>query len=400
MPQTHLDTFWNCFPIPPHQGAVGEVPNDYLIKLNALCGRNYSWPKGYPVGQLTRPQLRVMCLDPTIDVLIAYAAVMAWGGRGVESRNYRLSLSPASLPCLIKILTEIRGSIGKRKSDFTDMQWAAKHIKGLGISFYTKLLFFFRKRPNAYILDQFTAKSAKLLFDPCKVVLNSSGYPDPGNTPDAYEWFCSSVEKLGHRRTPPPTWSGEQVEQAMFDVRGGNWRKYLRCFYGSTGSRKSKNPKLASTTTPSTTTSSILPPTAVGGLPARVTRTHAAYYRAGCDLPGAYPKVGIAQPIRVHCSHIDGVDWQYAFQKNLIHAQVFIPSKHIDRYDALRSFLGVAEHNFGDQIDGTGGKGGKTRSLKLTVSRGLSAPQNKWDEIAREVVFAMHTLYNRVCEIL
>lgn len=31
-----------------------------------------------------------------MNVLIAYAAVMAWGGRGVDSPNYRLSLSQES----------------------------------------------------------------------------------------------------------------------------------------------------------------------------------------------------------------------------------------------------------------------------------------------------------------
>ena len=92
--------------------------------------------------------------------------------------------------------------------------------------------------------------------------------------------------------------------------------------------------------------------------------------------------------------------WQYAFQKESIHAEVFIPAQHIARYDALRVFLGVANDDFGDGIVGNGTRNGKTRSLKLTVPRGLNAPKNQWDEVALKTVSVMTTLFNRVCENL
>ena len=247
---THITKFWTCFPTPPAQPAVGDSPQAYLNKLNSLCGLTLAWPGAHPTGQLTRNQLRAVCRDTNVDVLIAYAAVMAWGGRGVDSRNYRLSLSVKSRPHLTSILEQLRTSEKSRQADFVDMQQAAENIKGLGISFYTKLLFFFREEADAYILDQFTAKSAKLLFDPCQIVLNSSGYPDPDNTPASYEWFCASAEAMGRGRTPPPTWTGEQVEQAMFDVRGGVWRKYLRSIYGKAGSKKTQKSKTPPPTPP------------------------------------------------------------------------------------------------------------------------------------------------------
>lgn len=392
MAQPDLHHFWASFPAPPVQEAVGDSPQEYLAKLNRLAGLKLVWPNGHPEGQLTRPQLRDLCRDTKVDVLIAYVAVMAWGGRGVDSRNYRLSLTEPSRDALIAILKKLRASKANRQTNFADMQNAAENIKGLGISFYTKLLFFFGEKADAYILDQFTAKSAKLLFDPCQIVLNSSGYPDPDNTPASYEWFCAATESMGVGHTPPPIWTGEQVEQAMFDVRGGAWRKYLRSIYGKAGSKKTQKFK-----TPPPT-----PPAPDGGdsLPARVARTHVAAYRVGRDLPGANPQVGNAPPIRVHCSLIDGVIWQYAFQQNSIHAEVFIPARHIARYDALGRFLGAKGHDFGDDIMGNGGANGKTRSIKLTVRRGLNAPQNEWDGIGRQAVSAMNVLFDRVCENL
>ncbi len=401
MPQKHIVKFWGCFPNPPQQPAVGDSPQDYLKKLNEHCGLMLTWPKSHPTGQLTRTQLRALCRDTKVDVLIAYAAVMAWGGRGVDSRNYRLSLSDRSRTALIKILTELRASKANRKDDFAAMQQAAECIKGLGISFYTKLLFFFREKPDAYILDQFTAKSAKLLFDPCPVALNSSGYPDPDNEPESYEQFCAAAEAMGAGCASSPVWTGNQVEQAMFDVRGGAWRKYLRSVYGKAGyqqGKKSRGGNSRSRLQQSSGGELLTCDSEGDSLPVRVVRAHAAAYQAGVELPGANPRVGNGTPVRVHCSLIDGVHWQYAFQQTSVHAQVFIPAQHVARYDALRAFLGAADHEFGDGIKGTGEKDGKTRSLKLTVPGGLKAPQSEWDGIAKQAVSVMGTLYNRICE--
>lgn len=239
MQKEHLEKFWSCFPFPRNQPAVGDYPQAYLEKLNQLCSLTLAWPGSHPTGQLTRLQLRKLCRDTKVDVLIAYAAVMAWGG--MRTQNYRLSLRAQSRPVLIEILTRLRASKETRQNDFAVMQQAAENIKGLGISFYTKLLFFFRGKADAYILDQFTAKSANLLFDPCRVVLNSSGFPAPDNTPESYEWFCAAAEALGAGRAPLPDWTGEQVEQAMFDSRKGAWREYLRSIYGTVGSGSLRN---------------------------------------------------------------------------------------------------------------------------------------------------------------
>lgn len=408
MSQGHRDKFWKCFPSPPDQSAVGDCPQDYLAKLNKLCELTLDWPEEHPTGRLARSKIRKLCRDPKVNVLIAYASVMAWGRRGVHSPNYKLSLSAESRSALIPILKELRESTRCRQSDFEAMKLAAKNIKGLGISFYTKLLFFFRENPDAYILDQFTAKSAKLLFDPCQVILNSSGYPDPSNTPASYEWYCASVEEMGKGRRPLPTWTGEQTEQAMFDVGGGEWRKYILSIYGKAGGKKTKNAKFVAA--PTSCLTPLVPTQVAGGnaaaavdggsLPARVVRAHAAAFRAECELPGAAPQVGAAAPVRVHCSVVDGVIWQYAFHQSTIHAEVFIPARHVTRYEALRQFLGVDNHDFGDGIIGNGAANGKTRSLRLTVPCGLHAPQNKWDEIAELTISAMNVLFKRVSENL
>jgi hypothetical protein len=393
--QHHINKFWNSFPNPPHQAAVGDSPQRYLKKLNDLCELNLTWPQNHPEGRLERSQLRLLCRDDQVDVLIAYAAVMAWGGggRGVQLRNYRLSLEDeSSRNALTQILNQIRGSEATRESDFEHMQNAANKIKGLGISFYTKLLFFMRKKPDAYILDQYTAKSANLLFDRCKVVLRDD-YPDQKTTPDTYEWFCHSVENLGSQC--PQGWAaegndkGEKVEQAMFDVHGGEWRRHVDSIYPSGAPQARPNEEN--------------PAPVPGGpsLPQLVAMEHAQKYNEGEELPGANPRFTQpppGQPIRVRCSRNSGMDWQYAFGQNQIHAELYIPNKLIARYDDLCRSLHIADHDFGDGIMGNGAKNAQTRSIKITIHQGLNAPQNEWANIARQAVAAMVTLFGRVAE--
>ena len=164
MPQ---NTLYSVHPTPPTQPPVGNSPQGYLDIL-AEPEILANLPHGVPLAAhilhpfplnapLTRAQVRTICTDMRIDVLEAYAVAMAWGGQ--NRKYFRTSVIAPGLP---KLLSKLRGG-GSRSTDFGITQTAANPISGLGISFYTKLLYFFRPTPDAYILDQWTAKSARLL---------------------------------------------------------------------------------------------------------------------------------------------------------------------------------------------------------------------------------------------
>ena len=396
MSNNHMARFLECFPNPPAQPAVGDDPRAYLRKLNHLSGLTLEWPASHPTGQLSRVQLRELCRDPKVDVLIAYAAVMAWGRRGVDSRNYRLSLDQSSRSALIEVLTYLRNSRQNRLADFDAMQRAARGIPGLGISFYTKLLFFFRQEADAYILDQFTAKSATLLFDQCRIVLTSSGYPAPDNFPAAYEWFCASAEFLAREKTASPAWTGERIEQAMFDIRGGSWRNYVRSQFGDPALLTGKSPQTKSLTSPGTAGT-----TACHKLAIVIASAHReVLLEESFDLPGENPTLSASTPVRVNCGSRHGINWQYDVQQGSVHAKVFIAKQHRERYDAFCERRGITDDNFGDGVAGTGFKEGKTCAIKCTVARGASAPESDWNSIAREAVLAMHRLFECIGEDL
>jgi hypothetical protein len=402
MHDKNREIFWSCFPAAPDQPPIGKSPQTYLAWLNQICGLSLVWPKNHHTGALNRSQIIGLCHDSDVNVLVAYAAVMAWGGRNYH--NYQLSLEDKNHLRLIPILETLRSSTQSRQEDFTAMQQAAESIKGLGISFYTKLLFFMRPTSDAYILDQFTAKSAGLLFDDCRVALNYSGYPDPKTPPISYEWFCDAIEKLGRSRASHPSWTGEQTEQAMFDVRGGKWRRYILKMYGEPVAETSLERISSIPSTPPTISdlpqTKLSPELEAKSLALLIAQIHGKAYHNGEELPGSSPKPTNSPPIRVHCRLVDGVIWQYALQKHSVHAQVFIPPKQIGRYDELRSHLEISDHDFGHGIHGSGDKGGKTRSLRKTVDGGLDADPSQWDKIAQNAVEAMAVLFQRLNELL
>jgi len=228
-----IERLKHCFPDAPAQGAVGQAPRGYLGILDgefshALldCDGGSAIPvsEAYPEvsGPVSRADIRRICTDPRIDVLEAYAAAMAWGGQ--HRRWFRASLGHAG--ALRALLCDLRASTRPRADDFAATQSAAASITGLNISFYTKLLFFFRPHPDAYILDQWTAKSIHLLTG--DVVRLSpeglEGLPATGTPREEYEAYCQSLEELGGLLGG---WTGEQAERAVFDRPGGCWRTWL-----------------------------------------------------------------------------------------------------------------------------------------------------------------------------
>lgn len=403
MHEEHINKFRSCFLTPPEQPTIGDIPQDYLARLNELCNLNLVWPRNHQQGKLDRSQLRALCRDLDVHVLIVYAAVMAWGGRGLMSRNYRLSLQQKSLDTLVSALTTLRNGNNSRKESFQIFQVAAEEIKGLGISFYTKLLFFLRRDYDAYILDQFTAKSAQLLFNPPPVRLTSQDYPLPGTTPNEYEDFCSKIEELSSDiQQTNANWTSEKVEQAMFDIRGGIWRKYLKTHF-----RKNEKQRIRKIS--QTKISSAADTMELGGsnkrmiaLAEEIVRLHRHYLDTDeIELPPLNGNITKSNPLRIHCNTVEGITWQYGIQQKVVHAQVFIPKKHVGRYDRLCRDLDVLNHDFGDGIKGSGTrKHGITRSIKLTLTLPSPLTDSVINHCADKSVKNMAILSARIGEYL
>lgn len=389
----HPKEFFNG---PPDQGPVGTPADPYLKELPA-SSEAYDASIAKLPGQgkikLDRSQVRKVCLDRQIHPLVAYACVMAWGGRNFS--NYRRSIASESVDALVGLLKHLRDSKQSRKNDFAHTQNVVSGINGLGISFYTKLLFFFRPNDDSYILDQWTAKSALVLFSGCGVRVNSAGLPRPDTSPEVYEAFCRAIEVFGTELGPNWT-TGEEVERTLFDHPRGKWRAYLKRVFPA----KAKNPNRpspvqarASNSRPISSNSSLMLRFAND----LSKRFNARAYQ-GLSLPGA--SLTFHKPNRMFCQRISGVLWQFIFGNDETRAQVHFANIQVKKYNQLINDLEVrcdgSVDDFGRGITGNGPRKGATRSMNLAVSGGYATAKTEWPDITRRAVQAMNELFEFV----
>ena len=204
----------------PLQGAVGRAPADFL---NLVGYNEQKIGGGRIVDQLDRSKVRLICRNKSIQPLDAYSVAMSWGGQRYD--HFRNSKDAGNLPPLLEGL---RLRIASREADFDWTKQQAATIKGLGISFYTKLLYFFRTNEDAYILDKWTALGINALFEDSPIALFGD-LPHPKTTGSQYEKFCQYIEFLATEmeKVIPFGWTGDMVEMAIFDRPKGPWRQFL-----------------------------------------------------------------------------------------------------------------------------------------------------------------------------
>jgi hypothetical protein len=217
---------FNFFPPqPPNQGPVGKPPSDYLAVLRAVSGsatppiENF-----YPVldQALDRNEVARICRDGRVHVVEAFAAAMAWGG--MKPSNFRLAIGSQGLASLLEALRQSQNSL---QDDYRMTLKACETIGGLRISFWSKLLYFFRPTGDTPILDQFTAKSINAIF-PSSIRMNGD-YPAPDLGVEEYETYIDLLDHLRERCRKD--WTIIDIETALFDRPKGKWRKWIRSQY-------------------------------------------------------------------------------------------------------------------------------------------------------------------------
>ena len=121
--------------------------------------------------------------------------ILRWGG--IRARNAKRLVGDSDA---IKVFTELREQNIDRFAAFDAFNKLPSN--GLGISFFTKLIFFASKPfEKGYILDQWTSKAVNQLYScaerPSRNVIPMKGdYPCPNNTSDTYRDFCNCVETV------------------------------------------------------------------------------------------------------------------------------------------------------------------------------------------------------------
>lgn len=189
-----------------------------------------------PDTKLSRYQVRDICRAPGTHVLIGYICAMAWGAQGVGPTSRHAISAWAARAALIPALEEIKAG-GLALDQAYKLFCGDGVVTGLGVSYFTKLIFFFMPEMNGYIVDQWTAKSINYLTGRDVVIIDDEA-PTRRNTEVHYAQYRAMVDALVEElRAVGQHNTGEEVEQRLFSSGGkgdavGAWRAIIRLAFG------------------------------------------------------------------------------------------------------------------------------------------------------------------------
>ncbi|WP_394337060.1 hypothetical protein [Ectopseudomonas mendocina] len=217
---------------------VGVDPYSWAESLEAGLGNRF----GLSSTPFTRSSLRAVWANSTIPTEACFLSTMAWGGmqRGNGRRAW------AARENWLPVCQDLRAGRHSRSTGYAAFSAlrADGRLPGMGPAYFTKLLFFADPKADAYILDQWTARSihlltgqgqypgvrkdqatakkAALLGAPTKmrlIVDDSVSFSD-------YLDYCLRVEELGLALNMHP----HAVEERLFSAGGRHphpWRAYV-----------------------------------------------------------------------------------------------------------------------------------------------------------------------------
>lgn len=230
MPHRLQQKHWTAFSEVPflEQGAFGRKPAEWA------AGFGIDSPAGcLPAHVLTRQQVREECQDPGKPVLHSYICVMAWGLQGAAGRRSHVAAAWSNRVEIARRLTLLKAGGYNRQQAYE--LFATDPISGLGPSYFTKLIFFFRPEAEiGYIMDQWSGKSVNLITGR-HVVRMYGDSPAASNTGENFDSYCRMIDFLANNVGN----TGDELEQRLFSQNGlhrrprGAWRDHVRGHWAS-----------------------------------------------------------------------------------------------------------------------------------------------------------------------
>lgn len=190
-----------------------------------------------PLERQDRVELREwLDSDNGANVRECCVNVLAWGAMNTKYGYSAFKTFDQWMP-IIEDLCSVKIDVIEAYDRFLNLR-SSMQLKGMGVAYYTKLLFFFShtsdylksSKQRGYILDQWTARSINLLCDREIINLN---VPKSGgtqtvtdkNTASVYLQFCSLIEELSEKIGHTPS----RTEELLFSTgyNKGAWRRYV-----------------------------------------------------------------------------------------------------------------------------------------------------------------------------
>lgn len=204
------------------QGTLGKAPSQWVTDLDLQGVPDVAQ---LPQKPLDRAGVRAICRDLNKPVLFGYVCAMCWGWQEKGPRGAKGVTDPWREKDRIAKHLEILRAGNLTRSEAYNLFSKGGKVKGLGPSYFTKLLFFFSPADNFWIMDQWTGKSINLLTGEM-VVRFAGSSPSDRNKGGNYQAYCEEVDALAKLLST----NGNEIEQRLMSKGKPNpwpWRKHL-----------------------------------------------------------------------------------------------------------------------------------------------------------------------------
>ena len=217
---------------------IGDAP-DRWFKSNGL--ESDARVSRLPSIPMSRKEVKEIAQDPNLDPLTGYVVAMAWGAQ--SKRFGHPQVAWAHREKIREVCQRVRSDPTLDRHSAYELFSGKNAIQGLGPSFATKLLYFFRRESDFYIMDQWSSWAVNLLCGKSivKMYFDKNKKPTNGsvlltNNSSNYAAFCAAIDELAKRYNETnlgAPLTGELMEERLFDIGGkgkdsGAWRRYVR----------------------------------------------------------------------------------------------------------------------------------------------------------------------------
>lgn len=193
----------------------------------------------------TKPEVKAMVADKSNSSLKLMFYILSWGGIVNRANNpkilyKKLSTDKVARTEVAKALQLMRdGNISNRESfDLFQSLRKKGYLPGLGVSFFTKVIYFLRPGKGAFILDQWTAKAMNYLHskDPNSYpqVAMDDEFPANNLTGSDYDAFNKGIKQVAiDVKKGLGNLSDEEAEFTIFGAHGKKFRPQVDAYHQS-----------------------------------------------------------------------------------------------------------------------------------------------------------------------
>lgn len=227
--ERHLDSF-RALSRPWGNQPLGVSPASWYAYI--VSNADFNSSDSLSKMPLSRLELLTLSKSSAVSSFDCCVSIMAWGGMNRKHGTKAL----ATFHIWESVIDQLRGGVICHLEAFEKFQAIRKagDLPGMGIAYFTKLIYFLDVFNKGYILDQWTARSTNLLHGKNAISLTWGSYGkrrfavvNDKNTAVEYDFFCNFVTELAalcdHLTSP------DETEEALFSQgrKQGNWRDYV-----------------------------------------------------------------------------------------------------------------------------------------------------------------------------